>query len=133
MKRIERKEYLDWLLRQKEKQIIKVVTGVRRCGKSTLFEIYRDYLLESGVDAAQIISLNFEDIEYEDLRDYKRLYEYVKKRLIPDKMKIKLIIVDAFESEGEPDIPEYFIKSGHIDFWQYSPEGCSKNISTDFG
>ena len=55
------------------------------------------------------------------------------KSLIPDKMKIKLIIVDAFESEGEPDIPEYFIKNGHIDFWQYSPEGCSKNISTDFG
>ena len=55
------------------------------------------------------------------------------KSIIPDKMKIKLIIVDAFESEGEPDIPEYFIKNGHIDFWQYSPEGCSKNISTDFG
>ena len=86
MKRIERKEYLDWLIRQREKQIIKVVTGVRRCGKSTLFEIYRDYLLENGVEPTQIISLNFEDIEYEDLRDYKRLYEYVKERLVPDKM-----------------------------------------------
>ena len=86
MKRIERKEYLDWLIRQREKQIIKVVTGVRRCGKSTLFEIYRDYLLDNGVESTQIISLNFEDIEYEDLRDYKRLYEYVKERLAPDKM-----------------------------------------------
>lgn len=86
MKRIERKEYLDWLIRQREKQIIKVVTGVRRCGKSTLFEIYRDYLLENGVEPTQIISLNFEDIEYEDLRDYKRLYEYVKECLVPDKM-----------------------------------------------
>ncbi len=86
MKRIERKEYLEWLIRQREKQIIKVVTGVRRCGKSTLFEIYRDYLLENGVEPTQIISLNFEDIEYEDLWDYKRLYEYVKKRLVPDKM-----------------------------------------------
>ena len=86
MKRIERKEYLDWLIRQREKQIIKVVTGVRRCGKSTLFEIYRDYLLENGVEPTQIISLNFDDIEYEDLRDYKRLYDYVKERLVPDKM-----------------------------------------------
>ncbi|MBQ8040624.1 MAG: ATP-binding protein [Lachnospiraceae bacterium] len=86
MKRIERKEYLYWLIRQREKQIIKVVTGVRRCGKSTLFEIYRDYLLENGVEPTQIISLNFEDIEYEDLRDYKRLYEYVKERLVSDKM-----------------------------------------------
>ena len=62
----------------------------------------------------------------------QKAWVYIKS-LIPDKMKIKLIIVDAFESEGEPDIPEYFIKNGHIDFWQYSPEGCSKNISTDFG
>lgn len=86
MKRIERKEYLDWLIRQKDKQIIKVVTGVRRCGKSTLFEIYRDFLIDKGVQREQIISLNFEDIEYEDLQDYKSLYEYVKVRLIPDKM-----------------------------------------------
>lgn len=86
MKRIERKEYLDWLIRQKDKQIIKVVTGVRRCGKSTLFEIYRDFLIDSGVQTEQIISLNFEDIEYEDLQDYKKLYEYVKVRLVPDKM-----------------------------------------------
>lgn len=66
------------------------------------------------------------------LRPGQKACVYIKS-LIPDKMKIKLIIVDAFESEEEPNPPEYFIKSGHIDFWRYSPEGCSKNISTDFG
>lgn len=86
MKRLERPDYLKWLIRQKDKQIIKVVTGVRRCGKSTIFEIYKDYLLQHGVSANQIISLNFEDLEFEDLTDYKMLYQYVKERLCSDKM-----------------------------------------------
>ncbi len=55
------------------------------------------------------------------------------KSLIPEKMKIKLIIVDAFDSEKEPKAPEYFITKGHLDSWRYSPESCSKNVSTDFG
>lgn len=54
------------------------------------------------------------------------------KSLIPDKMKIKLIIVDAFEGETEPKPPEYFITKGHLDFWKYSPENCSKTVSTVF-
>ncbi|MGN0205195.1 MAG: ATP-binding protein [Coprococcus sp.] len=86
MKRIDRTEYLNWLIRQKDKQIIKVVTGVRRCGKSTLFEIYQDYLKGQGVANEQIIALNFEDIENEDLLDYKSLYIYIKERLAADKM-----------------------------------------------
>lgn len=86
MKRIDRTEYLNWLIRQKDKQIIKVVTGVRRCGKSTLFEIYQDYLKSKGVANEQIIALNFEDIENEDLLDYKSLYIYIKGRLAADKM-----------------------------------------------
>ncbi|SQC99132.1 Uncharacterised protein [Fusobacterium necrophorum subsp. necrophorum] len=49
MIRIDRKEYLDFLIKSKDRQIIKVVSGVRRCGKSTLFEIYKDYLLENGI------------------------------------------------------------------------------------
>ena len=64
MRRLERPDYLNWLIRQKDKQIIKVVTGVRRCGKSTIFEIYRDYLLAHGVQREQIIPINFEDLEY---------------------------------------------------------------------
>ena len=86
MKRLERQHDLDWLLRWKDQQIIKVITGVRRCGKSTLFAIYQDHLLALGVDKTQIIAINFEDLEYEDLTDYKALYQYVKERLQPDKM-----------------------------------------------
>jgi predicted AAA+ superfamily ATPase len=84
--RIERKEYLDWLIRWKEKRIVKVVSGVRRCGKSTMFDIFRDYLLENGVDASQIVMLNFEDIEYDRLSDYRLLYDYIRPLLLPEKM-----------------------------------------------
>ena len=53
-----RKEYLEDLIQLKDKNIIKVITGIRRCGKSTLFELYQDYLLQSGVSREQIISVN---------------------------------------------------------------------------
>lgn len=86
MKRIRRKDYLDWLIKWKEHQIIKVVTGVRRCGKSTLFDIYQEYLLEHGVLNEQIIAINFENLDFEDLCDYKSLYKYIKSHLLPDKM-----------------------------------------------
>lgn len=86
MPRFKRDEYLQWLVSHRDEQIIKVVTGVRRCGKSTIFEIYQDYLRANGVSDAQIIGINFEDIEYENLLDYRELYSYIKKRLLPDKM-----------------------------------------------
>ena len=83
---VERKEYLDQLWAWKDEQIIKVVTGIRRCGKSVLLEQYQDRLLAAGVEAEQIISINFEDLDYEDLLDYKALYQYIKERLCGGKM-----------------------------------------------
>ena len=74
---INRPEYLRFLMEWKEKQVIKVVTGIRRCGKSTLFDLFRDYLKNDGVSDEQIISINFEDIEFEELHNYKALYSYV--------------------------------------------------------
>ena len=85
MKRLDRTRDLNWLIKWKDQQIIKVVTGVRRCGKSTLFEIFQDYLLEHGVDKGQIIAINFEDLAYEDLLEYRALYRFVCDRLIPGK------------------------------------------------
>ena len=82
---IKRKEYLNWLIRWREQQLIKVITGVRRCGKSTLFSLYIDYLKETGVSEEQIISINLEDVDYEHLLTYKALHTYVKDRLCKDK------------------------------------------------
>lgn len=82
---IQRKEYLDKLIAFKDKQIIKVVTGIRRCGKSTLLEIYQDYLLKQGVLPEQIIAINFEDYDYEELTNGAKLHTYIKERLVKGK------------------------------------------------
>lgn len=83
---IERKEYLKQLLSWKDQNIIKVFTGIRRCGKSTILKLYQEYLLNNGIDPSQIISINFEELEYEDLQNYKKLYQYIKDRLVENKM-----------------------------------------------
>ena len=83
---IERNEYLDQLWTWKDEKLIKVVTGIRRCGKSVLFEQYKQRLLSSGVDSNQIISVNFEDLDFESLKDYSRLYQYLKEHLCKGKM-----------------------------------------------
>ena len=83
---IERKEYMNFLLKLKDKHIIKVVTGIRRCGKSTLFELYKDYLLKNGVKKEQIISLNFENPNDMKFNDWKDLFVSIESRLLENKM-----------------------------------------------
>ena len=83
---VQRTEYLQRLLSWKDDNVIIVVTGIRRCGKSTLLMQYRDCLKEQGVAEEQIISINFEDLDFEELLDYKKLYQYLKERLCADKM-----------------------------------------------
>ena len=77
---IERTEYLNELIRWKDKDVIKVVTGIRRCGKSTLFELFIDYLKKNGIKDTQIIKINLEDAEY-DFKDYKDLYSFVNGKI----------------------------------------------------
>lgn len=83
---IQRKLYLDQLKSYKDMQIIKVITGIRRCGKSTLLKLYREYLLEEGVSQEQIISINLEERENASLKNVDNLYNYIKERLVQDKM-----------------------------------------------
>ena len=110
MIRIDRKEYLDFLVKSKDRQIIKVVSGVRRCGKSTLFEIYKDFLLENGVEKNQIISINFEDMDYEELTDYKKLYEYIKSKMIGDKKNYIFLDEIQHVDKFEKVVDSFFIK-----------------------
>ena len=83
---VERKEYLERMTQWKDEQVIKVVTGIRRCGKSTLLLQYQEWLRAHGVSDEQILSVNFEELEYEELQDYKKLYAYLKERLCEGKM-----------------------------------------------
>lgn len=77
---IERTEYLELLKRFKDKDLIKVITGIRRCGKSTLFELYIDYLKKNKIKSNQIININLENPEYH-FEDYMSLYEFVNKKI----------------------------------------------------
>ena len=103
MKRIERASYLNKLIAFKDKNLIKVITGIRRCGKSTIMEIYRDWLKEQGVPIDQIVYLNFEDYDNFELRNPKNLYAYIKPLLIEDKMNY-LFFDEIQHVQDFPDI-----------------------------
>ena len=83
---VQRTEYLQQLKVWKDEKVIKVVTGIRRCGKSTLLQQFQTYLKENGVAEEQIISINFEELEFEHLLSYRELYAYIKERLCEGKM-----------------------------------------------
>ena len=92
---IERTEYLEQLKKFKDKDLIKVVTGIRRCGKSTLFELFINYLKETGVKDDKIIKINLEDADFNFL-DYKELYDYVNKKI--DSKKQYYVFLDEVQN-----------------------------------
>lgn len=84
MEKIRRTKYIEELKKWKDKNLIKVVTGIRRCGKSTLFELYIEYLKELKIDDKHIISINLESIDY-DFKNYRELYNYVMSKIKDNK------------------------------------------------
>ena len=98
---IKRDNYLELLIKLKDKKIIKVITGIRRCGKSTLFAIYKEYLLNNGVNDNQIISMNFEKPEDNKYNDWLELYNDINNNLLKNKMNYifldEIQIIDNFE------------------------------------
>lgn len=112
---VERNEYLEQLWTWKDEQLIKVVTGIRRCGKSTLLKQYQEKLLATGVGEEQIISINFEDLDNEPLLNYKELYRHIKEHLCTDKMTYIFLdeiqnvpsfekVVDSLYVKGNTDV-----------------------------
>ena len=107
---IDRPVYLEQLINFREKDLIKVVTGIRRCGKSTLFDIYCEYLKKDGVEEEQIIRMNLEDPDYHDIQNYMQLYNVVKEQLVPDRMNY--IFLDEVQAvpEFQKAVDGLFIK-----------------------
>lgn len=113
---IQRQEYLNKLIALKDKKIIKVVTGVRRCGKSKLLEMYRKWLLEQGVEEERIVSINFEDLDFEDLTDYKKLHTYLKEHLVKDNMTY--IFLDEIQNvEQFPKVVDSLYIKDNVDIY----------------
>lgn len=96
---VKRDNDLAYLSKFRDMQIIKVITGVRRCGKSVLMQLYAEELLASGVDRSRIISINFEDFDYHDLRDPQTLYNYVNDRLQAGGMNY--VFLDEIQHVGD--------------------------------
>ena len=105
-----REKYLNRLIASKDTEFIKVITGVRRSGKSTLLIMYKDYLLANGVKEENIIYINFESAKFDDIRTYKELYEYVATRIQKNKVYILLDEVQNVEAW------EKAINSFNVDF-----------------
>lgn len=116
MKRIERKEYLDKLIALKDKNIIKVITGVRRCGKSTLMEIFQDYLKAQGIKEERIIAINLEDYDFFELRQPAKLHSYIKERLSKDKMTY--VFIDEIQHcDNFPDVVDSLYIKKNVDLY----------------
>ena len=106
---IGRDEYLEELKRWKDKDVIKVVTGIRRCGKSTLFELFIDYLKKIGIDEEQIIKINLEDVDY-NFQNYKELYDYINKKIVNNKNYYVFIDEVQNVSEFQRAVDSLYIK-----------------------
>ena len=89
---IERTEYLEKLKKWKDKDLIKVVTGIRRCGKSTLFELFIEYLKTIGIEENHIISINLENPD-NDFENYKDFYKFVKQQIKDEKQYYIFLIL----------------------------------------
>lgn len=87
---INRPEYLEQLIQSKDVDLVKIVTGIRRCGKSSLLDLFHQYLSENGVKDTRIIHMNLESLRYRNLTDYLSFYDYVSAR-IPASEKTYLI------------------------------------------
>ena len=105
-----REKYLNKIISAKDTEFIKVITGVRRSGKSTLMLMFKEYLLNNGINEANIIHINFESAMYDDIKNYKDLYKYVKENMKKGKMYLLLDEVQNVDSW------EKAINSFKIDF-----------------
>lgn len=108
---IKRPEYLNQLIQNKDVDLVKIVTGIRRCGKSTLLDLFHQYLSDNGVPDWNIIHMNLESLRYRDLSDYLSFYDYVSER-IPKAGKTYLI----FDELQAVEHWEKAIESFRLDF-----------------
>ncbi len=111
MDMIERPDYLSQLIHFKDKQLIKVVTGIRRCGKSTLFDLFCDWLRANGVKDEQIIRVNLEDPDYHFLKSYMQLFDFIREKLLPDRMNYIFIDEAQQVAQFQKAVDGLFIKN----------------------
>ena len=113
---LQRPDYLAKLIAYKDRELIKVVTGIRRCGKSTILELFRLWLLENDIHAEQIQSINFEDADYSHLTSYKTLHDHILKNCSPDRMNYIFLDEVQHVDEFQRAVDSLFIRK-NIDLY----------------
>ena len=134
MKRIERQKYLDELISLKENGMIKVITGMRRCGKSyLLFEIFSSYLESNGVELNHIIKIDLEDYKNKSLRTPDNIYEYVESRIV-DNDTYYILLDEVQMLDDFVDVLNGFLKKQNVDIYVTGSNAkfLSKDVITEF-
>lgn len=109
--------YLTQLIHFKDKPLIKVITGMRRCGKSTLLSLFEEYLIHSGTCENHIIRMNFESLEFDDIANYKDLYAYIKNRITNPKEKYYILLDEVQQVESWEKVINSFLVDANVDIY----------------
>ncbi len=109
--------YLSQLIQYKDKPLIKIITGIRRCGKSTLLSLFENYLIDSGVARDHIIRMNFESFEFDDISTYKEMHSHIQKRLVKKKEKHYILLDEVQMVESWEKAVNSFLVDANADIY----------------
>lgn len=109
--------YLKKLIQFKNKPFIKVITGIRRCGKSSLLTLFENYLIENGIEKEKIIRMNFESFDFEEITNYKELHTYIKKHLKNNTDTHYLLLDEIQQVQGWEKVINSFLVDANVDIY----------------
>lgn len=109
--------YLSQLIRFKDKPLIKVITGIRRCGKSTLLSLYEAYLVKNGVDPSFIIRMNFESFAFDELTDYKSLHAYINEKIVNPQVRHYILLDEVQQVHSWEKVINSFLVDANVDIY----------------
>ncbi len=109
--------YLRQLIQYRDKPLIKVITGLRRCGKSTLLSLFENYLIEKDVEKNHIIRMNFESFEFDEITSYKELHAYIQNRLINSRDKHYILLDEVQQVSSWEKVVNSFLVDANVDIY----------------
>ena len=109
--------YLTQLINYRDKPLIKVITGIRRCGKSTLLSLFKNHLIESGVSNDHIIRMNFESFEFDDISSYKELHAYIKDKIVNNFDKHYILLDEVQQVASWEKVINSFLVDANVDIY----------------
>lgn len=109
--------YLNQLIQYKDKPLIKVITGLRRCGKSTLLSLFEKHLIDNDVEKDHIIRMNFESFEFDEIISYKELHAYIKDRLINTQDKHYILLDEVQQVSSWEKVINSFLVDANVDIY----------------